>query len=87
MKVLIEYSFIIDPSLGWQNIQDFEKLFSEFLSTRGLVARRITTEDDREMFEIEGLPNQVTEPEPEQTIKQIKAQLTSRRDSKGKFIK
>lgn len=87
MKVLVEYSFIINPEFGWQNIQDFEKLFNEFLATRQLVARRITTEDDKEMFEIEALPNPVVDPEPEQSVKQVKAKLTSKRDDKGKFIK
>lgn len=88
MKVLVEYSFVINPEDGWQNIADFEKIFNEFLATRNLRAVRITTEDDREMFEIEKVEGVMIADEPkEQTIKQVKAQMTTKRDSTGKFIK
>lgn len=91
MKILLEYTFIIDPSDGWMNLSQFEADLGKFFREHGFDAEIINYGSDRPNKKVVYIKKsdtfETTVPEDSKSIKQIKADLTRGRGYDGKFTK
>lgn len=87
MKVILKYSMIFDPAETWSKISDFEADFAKFFTDRGCEIEVIQTPtgSTEEKILLINRKQTLVEDKKEPTPRQVKRQLTAKRDVEGKY--